>query len=130
MTKRYFDSLNLNHIIENPRCQRIKAVDNNTIAVFGQITVPITIEKIEITVTFQIIPDIHVDIIFGRDMMNTHIKNIDYKCSLITFLIPSQRCCELIADSKITLKGFLKEDITILPHSEQEFFIKTEAILD
>ena len=43
MTKRYFDSLNLNHIIENPRCQRIKAVDNNTISVFGQITVPITI---------------------------------------------------------------------------------------
>ena len=63
-------------------------------------------------------------------MMNTHIKNIDYKSSLITFLIPSQRCCELIADSEITLKGFLKEDITILPHSEQEFFIKTEAILD
>ena len=53
--------------------------------------------------------------------MNTHIKNIDYNSSLITFLIPSQRCCELIADSKITLKGFLKEDITILPPQNRIF---------
>ena len=63
MTKRYFDSLNLNHMIENSRCQRIRAVDNNTIIVFGKITVPITIEKIEITVTSQIISDIPIPIL-------------------------------------------------------------------
>ena len=90
MTKRYFDSLNLNHMIENPRCRRIRAVDNNTIPVFGQITVPISIGKIEITVPFQIIPDIHVDIIFGRDMMATHISGINWETSLITFTTPSK----------------------------------------
>ena len=128
MTKRYFDSLNLGHLLRNPRCNSIKAVDSNTISVIGQITVPIHINDFETEVTFQIVPDIHVDIIFGRDMMNTHIKGIDYENSLITFRDISPNCCELVIDDKIILKGFLQEDIEILPNTEKEGFLKTEAI--
>ena len=101
MTKQYFDSLNLGHLLENPRCHSIKAVDSNTISVFGQITVPIHIDDFEITATLQIIPVIHVDIIFARDMMNTHIKNIDYENSLITFRTTSPTCCELVTHFKL-----------------------------
>ena len=130
MTKRYFDSLNLGHLIEKARCERIKAVDNNTITILGQITLPIILENFEIIVTFQIIPDIHIDIIFGRDMMNKHIENIDYINSIITFRTPSKTCYELMDDTNVTLKGFLKEDITIFPHTEKKCFLKTEAIVD
>ena len=120
---KYFDSLNLGHLVEEPRCERIKAVDNNTISILGQITLPIVIDNFEVIATFQIIPDIHIDIIFGIDMMNTHIEKIDYMNSKISFKSPSKACYELMDDTNITLKGFLKEGNTIPPHSEQKCFL-------
>ena len=130
ISQELFQTLNLDNKIETPRCREIQAVNQATITLLGQIKVPLKFEDFEFDVTLQIIRDIGWDIVFGRDEMHSHVLNINYKDSLITFNPDSQlkECCNTQADNKITLKGFLTVDLTLAPYSEELGFLYTEAV--
>ena len=46
MSQKFFQSLNLDNKVELPRCQKIKAVNNESISLIGQIRVLLNLMKL------------------------------------------------------------------------------------
>ena len=128
ISKEYFDSLNSSIEIAKPRCDKIQAVNNETMELIGMVKLPLKFINFELLVTFHIVPYINHDIIFGRNEMNSQVRCINYELSLITFnnAQTSINECNIIQRNNIQIKGFLNEEITILPHSVIQTFLHAE----
>jgi len=56
MSQKFFQSLNLDDEVELPRCQKIKAVNNESISLIGQVRVSIKFNEITFPIIAQIVP--------------------------------------------------------------------------
>ena len=78
--------------------------------------------------TFQIVPDIDYEVILGSDEMKNCVLFINYEHSLITFTDTKTQVenCNVINKETLQIKGFLNEDVNILPHSTIQTYLHAE----